>query len=212
MMTIDADSVHLLILYNVQDVMIEEATVAAKKREGRDRATSLMGQRMLEGWTMRAESCQECCIPYMSKGEGPWICLSCNKETGPCGDGEEEGKRSCMRDELDGAIVRLCWSLFRLCVFHIYAEGEGMEEDEHEEKEMQMFRSRLQGAVSATATSSCAARGGQADQADWSLRTTSSATPSRQKQDDVSVFIGKKLLMVSNSYVSERGQAKEALR
>jgi uncharacterized Zn finger protein (UPF0148 family) len=39
-----------------------------------------MGQRMLQGWTLLAESCGRCFHPFMSLRGGPMVCLQCEVE------------------------------------------------------------------------------------------------------------------------------------
>ena len=40
--------------------------------------SAILGQKLLEGWTMLEEACDDCNVPLMRNREGEVICFSCN--------------------------------------------------------------------------------------------------------------------------------------
>ncbi|KAK8812349.1 hypothetical protein WA158_007583 [Blastocystis sp. Blastoise] len=73
---------------NEDDIMqIEEETSSQKRlfeedivsHFKSDDVTKLIGEKLLQGWTMLESSCIECHVPLMRDHEGTEICLKCNK-------------------------------------------------------------------------------------------------------------------------------------
>lgn len=60
------------------DAAIAEEQKRAADQARRELASRLMGQRMLAGWTMLAESCDACFYPYFSLRGGPRECVYCS--------------------------------------------------------------------------------------------------------------------------------------
>lgn len=56
----------------------------AEKRKKADKATGVIGQKLLEGWAMLAESCSDCLVPLMKyKRDGTIKCFGCDKTFNP---------------------------------------------------------------------------------------------------------------------------------
>lgn len=62
------------------DAVVSEEEALTAQRATRDQVSKLMGQRMLQGWTLLAESCGRCFHPFMSLRGGPMVCLQCEVE------------------------------------------------------------------------------------------------------------------------------------
>lgn len=62
------------------DAVVSEEETLTVQRATRDQVSKLMGQRMLQGWTLLAESCGRCFHPFMSLRGGPMVCLQCEVE------------------------------------------------------------------------------------------------------------------------------------
>jgi len=52
----------------------------AKRLEHVDRASSAIGERLLQGWTMLADACPTCGSPLMSLRDGPKACVLCKSQ------------------------------------------------------------------------------------------------------------------------------------
>jgi len=95
------------------DVAIAQVASTLSREKRRENASAAMGQRLLQGWVMGAESCPECLVPLMREGgrgggvgrgqEEVWECVGCitrfsreeeegRRATGREGGGEEEGE------------------------------------------------------------------------------------------------------------------------
>ncbi|KAJ3217031.1 hypothetical protein HDU67_008589 [Dinochytrium kinnereticum] len=74
----------------------EETNRILRRREASDRASRLMGQKLLEGWTMLAdvcesEACGDLCVPLLRRGEVV-VCVLCGWGGGEVGRGGALGE------------------------------------------------------------------------------------------------------------------------
>ena len=73
-----------------------ELTNEVVKRSKSDDISKKLGEKLIQGWAMLEDACQDCNVPIMRSKKGEMVCFGCNR--GFRREGEEEKKVAAPRE------------------------------------------------------------------------------------------------------------------